>query len=119
MSIQLTPANRQLIRDAVSGLTGDERRREYMRLKSKLLRLNPEYRAADNARMAAREHDRYHANIEESRRKSAEKSRRQRERERLTARLRLAEPLPSPAPRSQAGKSEHGEGEGGGLGDRG
>jgi hypothetical protein len=78
MSIQLTPDDRQLIRDAVAGLAGAERQRARARMRSKLLRLNPEYRAADNARQAALGREKYHANREESRRKSAEKAKRQR-----------------------------------------
>jgi hypothetical protein len=76
MPIKLTPTDRQLIRDAVAGLTGAERQRTRARMRSKLLRINPEYRAADNARQAALGREKYHASLEESRRKSAEKWRR-------------------------------------------
>jgi hypothetical protein len=75
-SFKLSAEERQLIRDIVAGLEGDERHREASRVRSIVCRMNPDYRAADNAKKAARERAKYHADIEESRRKGAEKARR-------------------------------------------
>ena len=76
MPFKLSAEERQLIRDIVAGLEGDERHRESGRVRSIVCRLNPDYRAADNAKKAARERAKYHADIEESRRKGAEIMRR-------------------------------------------
>jgi hypothetical protein len=76
MLFKLSADERQLIRDIVAGLEGDERRRESDRVRSIVCRLNPDYRAADNSKYAARGRATYHADIEESRRKGAEKMRR-------------------------------------------
>jgi hypothetical protein len=76
MSLFLSTEQRQQIQAALAGLHGEERQRERMRLRSRMLRLNPEYRSADNAKKAAHGREAYHANLEESRRKGAEKARR-------------------------------------------
>jgi hypothetical protein len=60
------------------GLHGVARQRERMWLRSRFLRLNPEYRLADNARKAAHGREAYHANLDEGRRKGVEKSRQRR-----------------------------------------
>ena len=73
---KLSPEQCEQIQAALAGLTGKERHRERMRLRSKFLRMNPDYRAADNAKQAELGRARYHANLEESRRKVAEKWRR-------------------------------------------
>ena len=73
LSCKLSPEDRQLVRDIVAGLEGAERHRESARVRSKVVRMNPEYRAADNARQAAHEREKYYANLDESRRKAAEK----------------------------------------------
>jgi predicted component of type VI protein secretion system len=80
LSQKLNPADRDLLYCIVTGLTGTERQRETARIRSKLLRLHDAYRQADNARKAAIGRERYAADIDESRRKSAEKVRRKRAR---------------------------------------
>lgn len=61
----LSLEERQLVRDVVAWLEGYERFREYARIRSRLLRLNPEYRAVDNAKQAVLGREKYHANLEE------------------------------------------------------
>jgi hypothetical protein len=78
LSFMLTEDQRRQIGAAVAGLTGDARRRERMRLRSRLLRESEEYRKKDNATKAAHGREAYHANIEEGRRRGAEKWRRAR-----------------------------------------
>ena len=95
----LTDDDRQRIHDSLVGLTGKERHRAHNAMRSRLLRLKPEYRAASNAKNAERQRAKYHANLEESRRYGAEKKRRR------TARL---DALPTPAPRCQANETECG-----------
>jgi len=75
-SFKLNDEERRQIHAAIAGLTGKERQREAARLRSRLLRQRPEYRQADNAKKAAHGRERYHANLEESRRKGADKWRR-------------------------------------------
>ncbi len=76
----LTPDERDQIHAALAGLTGQERQRA--RLRSRLLRLRPEFRQMDNERNAAQGRARHHADIEAERRKGLEKWRRRAGRER-------------------------------------
>ena len=48
-TFKLTEDQRRQIDAAIAGLTGDARRRERARLRSRLLREYPEYRKKDNA----------------------------------------------------------------------
>jgi hypothetical protein len=83
----LSIEQREQVQAAIAGLHGQERHRERMRLRSRLLREGEEYRMADNAKKAAHGREAYHANLELSRRRGAEKSRqRLRRRQAQTAR---------------------------------
>ncbi len=77
-SCGLTEDQRRQIDAALAGLTGIERHRERERLRSRLLREDPAYRLADNARKAEHGREAYHANPEAARVRSAEKARRAR-----------------------------------------
>jgi hypothetical protein len=74
----LSLEQRERIKAALVGLTGNERHRERMRLRSRLLRECEDYRKADNAKKAAHGREAYHADLEQSRRRGAEKCRRRR-----------------------------------------
>jgi hypothetical protein len=78
LSFKLTEEQRRQIRDAIAALTGEERHREASRLRSRLLREDQECRKKDNASKAAHGRQKYHADLEASRRKGAEKARRRR-----------------------------------------
>lgn len=78
-TFNLTPEERETIRLALGDLKGQARRTERGRLRSKVLRQRPDFRQADNAAKAARGKERYHENLEENRRKGAEKWQRRRE----------------------------------------
>jgi hypothetical protein len=73
---KLSDEDRILVRDIVAGLTGEERRRQSARVRSIVLRMTDDYRRADNARQAALERAKYHANISVARTASAAKQRR-------------------------------------------
>ena len=81
MTPLLSLEQRERIREAIAGLAGVERHRAYMRLRSRLLREDPEYRKKDNATKAEHGREHYHANLEESRRKGAAKWRSRRARD--------------------------------------
>lgn len=83
---KLSPEARQLVRDIVAGLEGHERHREYARVRSKVARMDADQRRADNARNAAHGREAYHADLTESRQKSAAKQRKRVERLRLLGR---------------------------------
>jgi hypothetical protein len=78
LSFKLTEDQRERIQAAIAGLTGEERHREASRLRSQILRLNPDCRKKDNASKAAHGRQKYHADLEASRRKGAEKKARRR-----------------------------------------
>src|SRR5262245_32500782 len=101
----LTEAEREQIRAAIGAVTGHERCRAWAKWRSRLLRLRPDFRAADNARKAARGRERYHADIGEARRKSAEKERRRRAR-------RLAASPSAPCQGGECGEAGCGESDG-------
>ena len=77
---KLSPENRQLVRDIVAGLEGYEKRKEAARVRSMILRMDEDYRRADNARQATLERNKYGENLEEGRRKAAAKARQRRAR---------------------------------------
>jgi hypothetical protein len=81
LSFTLNEDQRRQIDAAVAGLTGEERQRARARLRSRLLREDPAFRQADNAAKAEHGREAYHANLEESRRRNAEKWRRYRARD--------------------------------------
>ncbi len=110
MPFKLTAEERQLLRDIVAGLKGDERHRESTRVRSILCRLNPECRAADNAKKAAHGRATYHADIE------ARST--QGRREVATAGGAALRTLSPPAPSCEADEAERREDEARGLGNR-